>query len=168
VVSEHWKNVPPEIRDLFERMEKLAKPYRLMHWKLEGREVVEVPELLDWAQWMETADRHVGKTYIGEYYISTVFLGIDHGWTTDVPILFETMVFGPAVEIMRLNGTLMSTRESLDYQPRYSTYDEAEAGHQQMCEEIKRLLVQSEIVTSKALSRPVAKDASDNEAGGDA
>ena len=52
------------------------------------------PDVLKWAQWFRTADRKVGDERIGESRISPVFLGLDHGWGSPVPVLWETMVFG--------------------------------------------------------------------------
>ena len=47
--------------------------------------------------------------------ISTVFLGLDHNPTgRGQPVLFETMIFGGWHD---------------EFQVRYRTYDEAEAGH---------------------------------------
>lgn len=46
--------------------------------------------------------------------ISTVFLGFDHGFGQGLPILFETMIFGGPYD---------------QWQRRYCTWDEAEAGH---------------------------------------
>lgn len=56
-------------------------------------------DLLKWAQWIETAERHVDDTYVptldGEIRVSTVFLGLDHNFSgVGEPILYETMVFG--------------------------------------------------------------------------
>jgi hypothetical protein len=48
--------------------------------------------------------------------VSTVLLGIDHSFGEAVPILFETMIFGGDHD---------------DYQRRYHTRAEAEAGHQE-------------------------------------
>jgi hypothetical protein len=48
--------------------------------------------------------------------VSTVFLGLDHQWGDGPPLVFETMIFGG---------------EHDQYQERYSTWDEAEAGHKQ-------------------------------------
>jgi len=36
----------------------------------------------------------VGHDMIGRYSVSTVFLGLDHGWGSGPPILWETMIFG--------------------------------------------------------------------------
>ena len=91
---------------------------------LDGRTPVLEPDLLTWGRWMETTERHVGEDTIGETRISTVFLGLDHGFGEPVPILFETMVFG---------GPLDNECE------RYATWAEAESGHQAMIERVERL-----------------------------
>ena len=52
-------------------------------------------DLLQWGEWMQTADRTVLLTRVGEACISTVFLGLDYnhfGMWGD-PILWETMIF---------------------------------------------------------------------------
>ena len=53
------------------------------------------PDLLTWARWFEKAERHVADETIGDSRVSTVFLGLDHRYSSDGPsILWETMVFG--------------------------------------------------------------------------
>lgn len=72
-------------------------------------------ELFEWAGWFETHDRHVDETHVGAARVSTVFLGLDHRFgTSGPPLLFETMIFGGPHD---------------GYQQRYSTWDEAQAGH---------------------------------------
>ena len=69
----------------------------------------------DWAIWFGTTDRHVAETIIGDVRVSTVFLGLDHGFgRNEPPILFETMIFGG---------------EHDQYCERCSTWEEAEAMH---------------------------------------
>lgn len=82
-----------------------------------------------WATWFEASaqngSRLVGKTYVNGYLISTVFLGLDHGFgSLDFPALFETMVFKD-----QQSG---ETR-------RYKTYDEALEGHKAMVRWIESL-----------------------------
>lgn len=62
------------------------------------------------------SDRRVGDdTVAGDVRVSTVFLGLDHQFDDDgPPLLFETMIFGGKHD---------------GYQERYSTWEEAEAGH---------------------------------------
>lgn len=89
-----------------------------MNYILVDRKPVPEPDIIKWAQWYETADRQVARTEEGGVMISTVFLGIDHGWReSGPPILYETMVFGG------------SHNEEMD---RYATWEEAERGHWEM------------------------------------
>jgi len=60
--------------------------------------------------------RRVAKTQVGEAEVSTVFLVIDHQFGNGPPLVFETMVFGAKGEP----------------QWRYSTWDEAVAGHERV------------------------------------
>jgi hypothetical protein len=77
-----------------------------------------------WAVLFE--DRHeygaIGKTDVGPWWISTVWLGMDHQWGDGPPLIFETMVFwhGP---------TGSTPDQGYEYQERYSTEAQARAGH---------------------------------------
>jgi len=69
-------------------------------------------------------DRRVDRTKIGDVSVSTVFLGIDHGWgVSGPPLIFETMVFG---------GPLDQEQE------RYYTWTEAVAGHKAMVKRVRK------------------------------
>ena len=64
----------------------------------DGHTPIEEPDLLKSGRWVETGNRIVKQESIGHYWISTVFLGLDHNhmrlFNPDLPpILFETMVF---------------------------------------------------------------------------
>lgn len=73
----------------------------------------------------EHQDRTVAKSTIGDYLVSTVFLGLDHRLEPDdPPLLFETMVFG--------KGELDERQE------RCTTWEEAEVMHEKMCEEVRQ------------------------------
>lgn len=78
-------------------------------------------DLLTWAQWNEEhhTDKIVQQDTIGDYWVSTVFLGFDHNWVDDgPPLIFETMVFeGP-----------QGDRSDISCQ-RYSTWEMALEGH---------------------------------------
>lgn len=53
-------------------------------------------DLLTWGRWLQTADRQVLLTRVGDACISTVFLGLDHNHLSALggdPILWETMIF---------------------------------------------------------------------------
>jgi hypothetical protein len=89
---------------------------------LYGHEAKPATDLLSWGRWFEKADRTVARSEIGASAVSTVFLGRDHSFGGGAPLLFETMVFG---------GPLDGEED------RYSTWDEAEAGHAAMVERVK-------------------------------
>lgn len=79
---------------------------------LDGHNPVPVP-LTVWGKWFSTADRTVARDRVGKTNISTVFLGLDHNFGDGPPLLFETLV-----------------SDGKDYRiTRYSTWEQAEAGH---------------------------------------
>lgn len=78
-------------------------------------------DLMKWGTWYETADRHIGKTTVGDSLVSTVFLSIDYSFGGGAPVLYETMVFGGA-----LDGECV----------RYYTLEEAQAGHEAMVQRV--------------------------------
>lgn len=66
--------------------------------------------------------RTVGVDEVNGLRVSTVFLGMNHNYDADgPPLLFETMVFGGEDEPMW----------------RYSTWDEAQAGHQRVVDALR-------------------------------
>jgi hypothetical protein len=90
---------------------------------LDGRNPVKADDLLAWGKWMQSANRKVAYDVpFPGIRVSTVFLGLDHAFGGIGPILFETMVFG---------GPLDQEQE------RYSTWEEAEAGHAAILERVK-------------------------------
>ena len=61
---------------------------------LKHRKPVECPNLYKWGKFIHRNHRkkRVRSTYIGDWWVSTVFLFIEHGLPGDM-LLFETMVF---------------------------------------------------------------------------
>lgn len=88
------------------------------HYILEGKKAVPC-DLNTWARWYERSSRRVAFSENGDVSVSTVFLGLDHQWGDGPPLIFETMIFGG---------------EHNEDQWRYSTWEEAEAGHKAACE----------------------------------
>ena len=86
----------------------------MRYYILEGKIPKPIDDILEWGRQFETADRRVANTQLGNARVSTVFLGLDHSFGGGTPILFETMIFGGKYN---------------DYQERYTTWEEAEAGH---------------------------------------
>lgn len=81
------------------------------------------PDALAWSAWRQAhdADRPLGRTVLPEgVLISTVFLGIDHGYGRPgaLPVLWETMIFG-----FREGHSLH------DWRDRYDTPGAARKGH---------------------------------------
>jgi hypothetical protein len=94
--------------------------------------------------------------------VSTVFLGLDHNFGMNgPPILFETMVFGPAEETS-IFGRIRMSRPELNIEgafARYATYDDAEAGHARivklMTDAIGEIAAQADAVVSRILSSSI-------------
>jgi len=83
------------------------------------RNVIPVDDVLTWVDFYNTHDRIVAQDNIGDVKVSTVFLGLDHGYgfltgEVEPPIVFETMIFGGKHDL---------------YQNRCATWTEAEAMH---------------------------------------
>ncbi len=80
-----------------------------------------IEDLHEWARKFEDRDyKRVALTELPDgKEVSTVWLGLDHQWGEGPPLIFETMVFPPG------------SRIELDAE-RYSTLEEAQAGHDAM------------------------------------
>ena len=86
-------------------------------------------QVLEWAKWLEEhrAEKVVKQEQIGPYWISTVFLGFDHGMgrifgnANARPLLFETMAF-----------VLVGIEHRLQVRERCSTWHEAEEQHERV------------------------------------
>jgi len=100
----------------------------------EERRLVRV-DLTRWAEWFgKEGNRRVAATSTELFWISTVFLGLDHQFGKGPPLLFETMVFE------RGKKTNMGALLELDgEQWRYPTWDDAEAGHHATVKKVLRL-----------------------------
>jgi hypothetical protein len=82
---------------------------------------VPVQDLDEWARSFR-GNNMVDHTTLGKVSVSTVFLGMNHQYGGGPPLLFETMIFGGKYE---------------GYQVRYSTRDEAIAGHRRAVEMVR-------------------------------
>ncbi|MFA6201365.1 MAG: hypothetical protein WC679_13270 [Bacteroidales bacterium] len=60
----------------------------------------------------------IKQEHVNDYFISTVWLGLNHRFYEGLPLIFETMVFREIKEI--------------DIE-RYATLEEAIEGHERMC-----------------------------------
>lgn len=103
---------------------------RPLKYILQGHEPVRCDDPIVWAKWFESGyeKRIVRQEQIGDYWISTVFLCLDHNWNSKgPPILFETMVF---------IGERSTTQDATD-PCRYATWEEAAAGHREVCRRLR-------------------------------
>jgi hypothetical protein len=98
-------------------------------YKLDGHNAVPC-DMMDFAESLERSgdDRRVAYTEFDDCRVSTVFLGIDHSFGDGPPLLFETMVFPNNKDGLE-NWADMHCR-------RYSTWEEAEAGHYEVTTKI--------------------------------
>lgn len=83
----------------------------------ENNKPVASASIIEAAEWLEKNPERkaVKQEHIGDIFISTVFLGLDHAWNSDIPVLWETMIFGGDHD---------------QYQDRYTSYEDALEGHQ--------------------------------------
>jgi hypothetical protein len=80
---------------------------------------------LEAVKWLEDNNhrRVVKQEHIGDIFISTVFLGLDHSWNSDIPVLWKTMIF---------------EGEHDQYQKRYTSHKDALEGHKIALELVKK------------------------------
>lgn len=104
-----------------------------MFYKLIGKKLIKCNSLTD-----TSGPVPVAQDVINNVKISTVFMAIDHNYGDGQPILFETMIFGG-----KYDGD----------QWRYSTYEEAETGHQMAF----KLIAESEVSIDSTMVKPKSK-----------
>lgn len=93
---------------------------------LEGGEILGPFTTEEWIGIEKKETPHIGDDTIGAVRISTVFLNLDHAFLDGTtPVLFETMIFGGELD---------------QEQFRYTTIDEARAGHAAAVAAVKKTL----------------------------
>ena len=98
----------------------------MTNYILDGKTPVPCDDIHEWGRQFTDADRIVARTEEPKYLVSTVFLGSDHSFGFGgPPVVFETMIFADDL----LNE---------EYQERYCTWEEAEAGHKRAIEYAER------------------------------
>lgn len=79
-------------------------------------------------KWVELIEdpsyRIIKQEIVNGYRVLTIWLGLDHSFTGNFPLIFETIIFG---------GIKDYTDEFDEYQKRYSTEAAALAGHEAAC-----------------------------------
>jgi hypothetical protein len=120
----------------FDELFDKVPPFDMGYYILERHEVVHVERTLPWAMWFEThqAECRVGHDQVGDYEISTMFMGLDMGLArlfpgngNHRPLLFETAVF---------SGFHREGR--MPVMERCSTWEEAEAQHARIVADFRK------------------------------
>lgn len=104
---------------------------RPIYWTLEGHTPIPCWDNKEWWEWWSKAPNlRVAEDCVGDVWVSTVFLGRDHNCVGEgAAVLFETMCFSREVS------------EVDEFQLRYATWEEAEAGHRFVVDWVKTMLV---------------------------
>lgn len=95
------------------------------YWTLdENRNAVPTDDIHEWGRFTDDREKvTVGRTEVDRYFVSTVFLGMNHRFIDPgPPLLFETMIFDHGKPPGDLD----------QWMDRYSTWDEAKAGHERV------------------------------------
>lgn len=95
------------------------------------------PDTLRWAEWFEHAEQRIlQQDHIGDAFVSTVFLGLDHNYSRQgPPVLWETMWFQGEREII-LNGRIRKFKETR-WMRRYTSRKDALRGHKRAVKYVK-------------------------------
>jgi hypothetical protein len=90
-------------------------------------------DTLKWAEWFENSlNRIVQQDQIGDVFVSTVFLGLDHNYSRQgPPVLWETMTFSGAFEFAGRKH-----KQSADMW-RYTSRKDALRGHKRVVKWVK-------------------------------
>jgi len=98
-----------------------------MFWDKQGNPIGETPD-----KWIPLSQdlnyRRVAETQVGTYWVSTVWIGIDLGFGSQPPLLFESMVFA--------NSSAKGIEGNDVYMNRYATEAEAIEGHKTIVERL--------------------------------
>jgi hypothetical protein len=98
-----------------------------------NRDGTPIPDAMEWARQFEgTSSRRVARTKVTDaadpsksFDVSTVFIGLDHGFGDGPPLIFESMTFAEG--------------DSMDEMcERYSTETQARQGHTLMVVEVAK------------------------------
>lgn len=118
---------------------------RALQWLLDANhQPVPASDFIEWARWFENMDnRRVALTVIDgpDFYVSTVFLGLDHNhFGSGDPVLFETMIFG-APDHLHIN----------DWPLRCCTWEQAETLHWAVVHRLDPNVIEGSVIESSTL-----------------
>lgn len=84
--------------------------------------------------------KRVAEDTVGDYWVSTVWLGLNHQYGDGPPLIFETMVFA------QKDGAITDWGEQ--YADRYSTEAAALAGHEAIVSQLRAGVAIADLVPS--------------------
>lgn len=124
------------------------------YWILDANHCPVPADMHEWSRFFGNFEsRQVAETFTEFYRISTVFLGLDHGWGKGPPVLFETMAFEIAETVHKFsNGETFIAHEDIDC-VRYSSWDDAVTGHKTMVRRILKMEADAAKVVIKARNK---------------
>jgi len=96
------------------------------YYKLDQYKNLVPCSLTEWTQSFNKSSRIVKQDYIGTFFVSTVFLGMDHSFGGAKPLYFESMVF---------SNTGLADEFPAE---RYETWEEAYKGHILVVEQVAK------------------------------
>lgn len=94
----------------------------MYYWLGSDGEPVGTDDVLEWSKKFCHRDKQVAREDLGDVLLSTVFLGVDHAFGDGPPVLWETMIFGGPRD---------------QDQQRYTSREDALAGHAEWLKELK-------------------------------
>jgi hypothetical protein len=102
------------------------------------------PDLIKWGTWFEKGNRIVKQDQIGDVWVSTVFLGLDHSFGGGPPILWETMTFRgdrTKKKKVKIMGKTFETTDGTweECERCAGNREQAEAMHNDMVERVEAL-----------------------------
>jgi hypothetical protein len=138
-LKELWAELDPILRQ-FAALDPILGKFPALGLGIlnDKHEIVPVQSFLEWGVFHEQIEkRRVAETTINGFWVSTVFLGINHGFGIGSPQWFETMVFRekenpPPPE---LDGKIEVWFRYRQW--RYATWAEAVEGHEMVVETIR-------------------------------
>lgn len=108
--------------------------YNLAILNKETGEIRTPKSVYEWGEYFELGNRIIAQEDVAGFWVSTVFLAMDHNFNDDRgPLWFETMVFR--------SGVQHPLYDQSHAQLRYATLEEARAGH----ERVKQMILTGEI-----------------------
>lgn len=134
-----------------------------MKYILKNKIAYPCDSLQEWAEFMESGDRRVAETTIDGFWISTVFLGMNHNFGEGEPLLFETMVFareeGGTEPADTVDFRLAMLRDSFwGAAKRDSNWADAEQSHKAICDDIRLQLEKAREKAENALYAALAME----------